>query len=173
MRLTGSLRRAPGTSVRAGVARRLRRGRNRYRPPGEVLGAQHPLAQIADALACIGRHSLVAVALLLGSSADVIQGVSWATPVALASAFVLVCLAITASAFVRRRRDCAVELIVEGRESLPIAAVQRERQRLAAPRTRRVLGRTRDGMLRDAANFSFLRAWCAAAIPAPTCRIRG
>jgi len=113
------------------------------------------LARATDVLASVGRHSVVVVALLLGGSTDVIEGVSWAAPVVLASVFVLLCFAIAAALLVRRRRDWAVELILEGRESVPLAIVEHERRRLAAPRTRRLLANTFDRTLKDASRPRF------------------
>ena len=66
------------------------------------------------------------------------RGVAWATAVAAGAVIVLVGLAIAAAAFAQRRRDRALDLIIEGRESVLVAAVQRERQRLDAARTRRL-----------------------------------
>lgn len=43
-----------------------------------------------------------------------------------------------------RSRD---ELIAQGHDTLPVPAVERQRQRLVSPRRRRALARTLDGML--------------------------
>jgi hypothetical protein len=46
LRPTGSIRRTPGTDAGADVPPGSRRRRNRYRPPREVLGRQHPLVRL-------------------------------------------------------------------------------------------------------------------------------
>jgi hypothetical protein len=94
----------------------------------------------------------VVAAVLVGSVIDVIQGVAWAAAAALSAVIVLFGLAIVAGVFAQRRRDRALDLIIEGHEAVPVAAVQRERERLHAPRTQRRLARTIDGMVDQALN---------------------
>ena len=57
-------------------------------------------------------------------------------PLAYSAASVLIVLTGLLFAHVQRERDCAIVLILEGRETLAIAAVQRQRKRLLAARTR-------------------------------------
>ena len=47
----------------------------------------------------------------------------------------------------QRVSDRAIDLIAEGRETLPIAAVERHRQRLLAQRSRKTLAKTLETMV--------------------------
>jgi hypothetical protein len=71
---------------------------------------------------------------------------------AIGATIVLLGLVLVAGALRQRRRDRVLDLIIEGRGSVPIAAVQRERRRLRAPRTQRLLARTIEGMIEQALN---------------------
>ena len=127
-------------------------GGGAWQTPCAVLGPDHPLTRAVDGLESVGRQSRAVGAVLLGSLIDFTQGVAWAAAAALSAVIVLVGLAIGAAAFAQRRRDRALDLIIEGHEGVPVAAVQRERQRLRAPRTQRLLAGAIDGMVDQALN---------------------
>jgi hypothetical protein len=59
---------------------------------------------------------------------------------------VLVGISAIAAGRAQDRRDCAVDLIIEGQGALPIKIVQRQRRRLVRNRTRRTLARTLQSM---------------------------
>jgi hypothetical protein len=75
---------------------------------------------------------------------------AWATAVIAGSALSLVACTALLVAHRQRVADRARDLIAEGREALPIAAVQHQRERLVARRRSEVLARTLETMIRDA-----------------------
>jgi hypothetical protein len=68
------------------------------------------------------------------------------------AAITLAILAVVAASLRQRRRDHAIEVILEGREDVQIAVVQRERGRLRSTRTRRALARSFTEMVNQAAH---------------------
>jgi hypothetical protein len=69
-------------------------------------------------------------------------------PLACSSGSVLLVLTALLATQRQRERHCAVALILEGEEGLPIAAVQREQRRLLSERTRRRLVRRLEAAVR-------------------------
>ncbi|HET7048530.1 MAG TPA: hypothetical protein VFI54_09715 [Solirubrobacteraceae bacterium] len=96
------------------------------------------------------RQWRTCAALLAGASIAQVKGHPWATGLAISAGVVLLALTALVAALRLRVRDRARDLIAEGRETLPIIAVQRERRRLLARRRRKVLARTLDAMVRQA-----------------------
>ena len=138
----GAMRRVPGTAARA-----------RGAPPrsaSAVLGSDHPLARATDALDSVVRQSLAVAAVLVGSIIDLLAGLTWAATLAASAAIVLVGLTVIATACRQTQRDRALALILEGRENVPVAAVQRQRRRLLDPRTRATLARNLAVMIEQA-----------------------
>jgi len=115
----------------------------------DVLGFDHPLTRASDALDTNVRQLLVVATVLAGSVAVAIERVTWARPLALAAGIVLLGIAAIAAIRAQIRRDRALDLILEGREALPISVVQRQRRRLASPRARRTLARTLVSMVQE------------------------
>ena len=136
----------------------VRRGQLSARPLGErtarsagiVLGRSHPLTQGIDAVGCVNKQWLTCAALMAGAVIARIEGDAWAVAVAVSAGLVLLTLTVVVLALRRRVRDEAMHLIAEGHEALPIAVVQRQRQRLLSPRTSDTLARTLEMMLRQA-----------------------
>ena len=104
--------------------------------PGTDLLPDHPLLRASEAVAYTARQCIHAAAVLTGSVIALIESDHWAMPLAYSAASVLIVLTGLLFAHVQRERDCAIVLILEGRETLAIAAVQRQRKRLLAARTR-------------------------------------
>ncbi len=113
----------------------------------DVLGLDHPLTRASRALDATVRQLLVVVAMLAGGVAADLEHASWGRDVAIAAGLVLVAFAFAAFVRAQTRRDRALDVILEGRESLPVAVVQRQRRRLARPRTRHSLARTLKSMI--------------------------
>jgi hypothetical protein len=90
---------------------------------------------------------MTCAAILAGSIIAWLEGHPWAT--VLTASSVLVLAALTAVALVLKQRvsDRATDLIAEGREALPIAIVQRQRQRMLARRRRKALAKALDTVL--------------------------
>jgi hypothetical protein len=62
-----------------------------------------------------------------GATIAQLEGHAWATSLVISAGIVLLLISAVISALMARMRDCAIELITGGRETLPIAVVQRER----------------------------------------------
>jgi hypothetical protein len=133
-----------------------------------VLGADHPLTRAIDAARRIRRQCLVVCAVLVGGVIDLAEGTAWAAALVLSAGIVLLAQAITAAVLEAHKRDRALDLIAEGRETVPIAAVQRSRRRLRAARTQRQMARTIEGMLQQALNPPTLCSRGARPLFAPT-----
>jgi hypothetical protein len=84
-------------------------------------------------------QALAVGVILVASLTAAIAGVS-GTQTAVLIAAVMLCVLGAATLSMRNRmRTHALELIIEGREDVPVAAVEDERRRLLAPRGRRLL----------------------------------
>ena len=112
-----------------------------------ILGADHPLTRAIEAAQRINRQCGVVGAVLLGGVINLGQGASWGAAVVVSAGVVLLCYLIAAAAQEGRKRDRALELIAEGREDVPIAAVQRSRERLCSARRQRQMARTIERMI--------------------------
>lgn len=115
-----------------------------------LLGPAHPLIRATEAVAVGAKQWLACAAVLAGAIIARLENHPWATALALSAGIVLLTVTILVAALVQRLRDRATELIAEGRETLPIAIVQRQRQRLLTRRRRRILAGTLDMMVRQA-----------------------
>ena len=134
--------RRPSTRLRRGRAtlpaslRVSDAGGPREENASALLGAEHPLVRALDALAALTRQTLAVTGALAACALAAAAGATWARAAALGAAVVLVVLAALAAALLRQARRRALDLIAEGREWLPLAAVAHERRRLLRPRTR-------------------------------------
>src|ERR1700745_1493377 len=141
MRRPDSIRSALGRAPKP--AQRDARTRSELVPSADlVLPAGHPLARAMESFRCTGRQWADVAAILAGSLLARAQGARWAWSLAASAAAVLAALSIVLAARVQNRRDRAVEVILDGREELPLAPVQRERRRLVSRRTRTRLARS-------------------------------
>jgi hypothetical protein len=115
--------------------------------PGDLLGSEHPFTRANDALATFRRQAGAGGLLLLAGVAALFLGVGQALPFVIASAIVVLVFAALAGEQWDRRRFAARQLVLDGRESLPLAPVQRERRRLLEARTRRYVARSFERVL--------------------------
>jgi hypothetical protein len=99
------------------------------------LRSDHPLMRAAAASRCTRRQSVHVAAVLAGGTVARAEGAAWATPLLISAVIVLVFLALRLALCEQRKREGAIELILEGRDQLSIATVRRQRDRLLAPRT--------------------------------------
>jgi hypothetical protein len=74
------------------------------------------------------------------------------------AAGVLLVLTLLLAAYRQRECDCAIELVLDGRERIPIAAVARQRRRLLSDRTRQGLASSLEDKLRQASDRHVCRA---------------
>jgi hypothetical protein len=147
----------PGFIRSAATAGRHRRDENharqrreRFRSCNEILGPDHPLVAAIEAVHTVLHQSLAVGAVLVVSLTAVGEGDSWASAFAGSAAIVLLGLGIYAALLQQDKRDRVLDLIVEGREGVPVRAVQRQRRRLLAPRTRRTLAGSLHAVILDA-----------------------
>jgi hypothetical protein len=145
----------PATTPHRHGAARVRSRRTRE---SSVLGADHPLVRVGAALESVVSQSLAVGAILTGSIIALREGATWAGALVVSAAVVLLAFMFAAAALRQRKRDCALDLIIAGRDELPLAAVQRERRRLLAPRTRTVLTKHIDAILEEASGPHVLSA---------------
>jgi hypothetical protein len=153
MRPSSLMRRAAGSGVRRTVIPSrpaIPVGGTERAAVSAVLGRDHPLTRAVDSLEVLARQSLAVAAVLIGSVIEVIEHVGSAFALAASAGLVLVILTIRAAICTAVKRDHAVDLISQGREGLPIAAVQRQRQRLGRSRTREQLALAVQAIIRDA-----------------------
>jgi hypothetical protein len=122
------------------------------RSAGAVLGSDHPLARAIEARESVVRQLIAVAAVLAGGMIDLGEGVAWATMLVASAVVVLLGLAVIVAASMQRERDRALNLILEGRETVPVAAVQRQRRRLLDRRTRAILARNLAAMIDQASN---------------------
>jgi hypothetical protein len=116
-----------------------------------LLGAEHPLVRVLDALDEVARR-LVAVATVLGVSlVATAAGIAFAPEIAVGAALVLLGLATAGALHRERRRQHARALVAAGREDLPVPAIERERARLMSRRTRLRLAAGFEDLVADAA----------------------
>jgi hypothetical protein len=112
-----------------------------------VFGPDHPLVRAIDAFQTVTWQLSCVAAVLIGSGIADLEGSSWATPAAIGAGATLVLLTVVAASLRQRTRDRAVDVILAGGESVAMAAVQRQRQRLLSARTRRGLARRFEEMV--------------------------
>ena len=124
---------------------------------GVGLRSDHPLLRATEAVHYTGRQGVDVAAVLAGSVIARIEGYRWAGPLAFSAAGVLLILTVLLAGHKQRERDCAIELVLEGREGIPIAAVQRQRRRLISDQTRNGLAGNLEDLIRQSASRSRLQ----------------
>jgi hypothetical protein len=105
----------------------------------ELLGAEHPLARVEARLNVALTGSAVVAALLCAGVAALLDGLSVGLSLTVAAALAQTILAARVALLLESRREHVLDLIIEGRGDLPIAAVERQRRRLLDPARRRGL----------------------------------
>ena len=141
---------------RAGIVRRRlisgQSGNGTAQTAATVLGPTHPLPRAVDAVGRVARQWWACAAIVAGALIAQLERHPWAAALALSAGLVLLTLTVGILALRQRVRDEAIQLIAEGRDALPIAVVQRQRQRLVSRRTTAGLARTLETMLGQALN---------------------
>jgi hypothetical protein len=115
------------------------------------------MVRAVEAVRYTGRQWVHVAAVLTGSAIARLEGHAWALSLTCAAAAVLAVLSVMLGARRQRERDCAIALILDGRERIAIVAVQRERRRLRSERTRHALARSIERILRQADERRLLR----------------
>jgi hypothetical protein len=136
-----------------GLRRPLARPHLRRQPsssPAELLGPNHPLARGERFRHDLRRQSLLTAAALSLSAIAAASGWSWGLPFLIAVAIVQLGLAVILALHSLLQRERARELIIEGRISLPLPVLERERRRLQAPRRAAALADALEDLLQEA-----------------------
>lgn len=115
--------------------------------PRDLLGSEHPFTRANDTLAVFRRQAGAVGLLLLGSIVALIFGAGQAVSLVIGAAIVALALTALVGEQWDRRRFAARQLVLDGRESLPLAPVQRERRRLLEARTRHYVARSFERVL--------------------------
>ena len=113
----------------------------------DLLGPDHPLTRASETLAAVLRQVFAVALLLIGSVAAYVFGAGQAIALVIGSAVVLPVLGAVAGELWDRRRHAARQLVLDGRETLPLPAIQRECRRLLEARTRRYVARSFERVL--------------------------
>jgi hypothetical protein len=127
------------------------------------LRSGHPLVRASEAVRYTIRQWIYVAAVLVGSGIAVIEGHCGRRPMACSAGAVLLILSALLAAHLQSERDCAIELIMEGREKVPIAAIQRsvggscrgERARASSPVLRTSLKRFQPAGACNGVRFRF------------------
>jgi hypothetical protein len=115
-----------------------------------VLGAEHPLARAEDRVHWLGRQLATITALLPVAGLAVLAGAHGLRAVVPAAALVEALLLAGLAGAAATVHERALELIAEGRGSLPLDSVRHRRARLLRPRHIRGLARAIEGLRREA-----------------------
>jgi hypothetical protein len=97
------------------------------------------------------KQSLVAAGLLSASIAALAAGASAALPYVVAAALVQAGLACGMAVLRESKRELVLDLIIQGREDLPLPAIERHRRRLLDRRTRVRVAASFDSIIEEAA----------------------
>jgi hypothetical protein len=119
----------------------------RSQSPGELLGSDHPFTRANEALAVFLRQIGSVGLVLFAGVAGLVLGAGQALPFVIGAVIVLLVLAGLAGEQWDRRRVAARQLVLDGRETLPLAPIQRERRRLLEARTRHYVARSFERVL--------------------------
>jgi len=115
------------------------------------------MTRAIEAVRYTGRQWVHVAALLIGSVIARIERDGWALPLICTAGSALVVLTLLLAGYRQRERDCAIGLILDGREHMPIAPVERQRRRLLLDRTRQGLARSLEDKIRQASDRRALR----------------
>jgi hypothetical protein len=122
----------------------------------EILGANHPLVRVVDLRRDMRRQSLAtAVALAIGTVGFAF-GTRWGLPLLIAAALIQLVLAAGIALLAQLQHERALDLIIEGRDGLPLPALERERRRLQRPRRRASLAHALEDLVRTAERWPTL-----------------
>ena len=116
-----------------------------------VLGPAHPLVRVQDALKAVVWQSLAIACLSAAGLIALAGGAVWAPWIVGSAGLVLLALGAMGALLCQRRRDHVLALIAEGREKVPVEAVERGRSRLLNRRTRTRLAASFDSLVEEAA----------------------
>jgi hypothetical protein len=133
-----------------------------------LLGTDHPLALVSHRLDTLAEQSLVVAGTLSASIVLLVVGVAGALWLVVASALAQAAFAGAIALVVERKRELALDLIIQGSGNLPLVAIERERRRLLGHDHRQRLAQWLEAVCRDAEHPiqrpAFARPMCSARI---------
>jgi hypothetical protein len=115
-----------------------------------LLGAQHPLVRVMDDIRARVTQALVLMSIIAASATAALAGVTDARAALAAAMAVEAALVCALVALAGAKRDHLLDLIIEGREHLPLPPVARERERLLDPRHRARLSHSLEALRHEA-----------------------
>jgi GTP:adenosylcobinamide-phosphate guanylyltransferase len=116
----------------------------------DLLGTQHPLVRVMDDIRARVRQATVVTAIIAASATAALAGVADARAALVAAVAVEVALVCVLAALAAAKRDHLLDLIIEGREHLPLPQVARERERLLDSRYRTQLSQSLEALHHEA-----------------------
>lgn len=138
------------TALLGRTARVLKLSSDEERAAESLLGRDHALARAISLQRTLAIQSLVVLVPVLLGSVGVLRHVEGAAVVLAAAGVVALALAVAAVWARRLTRDRARDLVAEGGDQTVLAAVVRERRRLASREVRESLARSLERLLHDA-----------------------
>jgi hypothetical protein len=115
-----------------------------------LLGPDHPLVRVLDTRRVLIDQSFVVLGVTVASAMAAVAGVSHAIVATAAAVVAQLGLAGTLAILTTTKRARLLDLLIEGRDRLPLGAVERERDRLLDIGHRTTLARSLDGLRREA-----------------------
>ena len=99
----------------------------------DLVGPDHPLVRAAETVSTATRQSIAIATVFAGSVVAVSAGDRSAVSIAVSAGIVLAAVVIRGATSRQQQSDRAIDLILQGRETLPVPAIQRQRRRLIDP----------------------------------------
>jgi hypothetical protein len=124
-----------------------------------LLGPAHPLVRVLNQMTVRVEQSVVVLTAMLAGGVGLAAGVSQALALIAGAAVVQGALMGSLAILVSDRRAHVRDLIIDGRDSLPLAVVQRERRRLLTPGHRLALARSLDELRHEAEHPVLRPSW--------------
>jgi hypothetical protein len=118
--------------------------------PASLLGPTHPLTRAMRDSGAVTRQARAVAMLLAASVTAALSGLTWAWAGVVGAVLVMAGLGVASLAVRVRARWAAREVIADGGERLPLAPIERERERLLAEGTRSTLAGSLERMLLQA-----------------------
>ena len=116
------------------------------------LGPAHPLVAVLHSSQTARKQALTVGAVLAADLTVLVENASLALPLALACFAVQIVLGLRIAYLASRRRGICRQLIIDGEEQLPLAAIERELRRLRAARHQAALAQSIERLAEAATN---------------------
>ena len=124
--------------------------------PAALLGPDHPLARGNEFRRGLYRQSLMTAAAVVAGVIGTTSGRGWGVALLVVATVVLIALAFALGLQGELQRERAREVIIDGRDGLPLPALERERRRLQQRRRVNGLADALEGLVRAAEQWPTL-----------------